>query len=122
VEPDEAQVRLALAPLLLALAACATGAGENPRYEWASYEKSAWRLAENRDGISIADEIRVITIGIEQADAHARLVPPGVHAHLGYLYAITGNPDSAIQQFEIEKQLYPEATVFLDGCIQRMKR
>jgi hypothetical protein len=49
-------------------------------------------------------------------------VPPGYHAHLGYLYYQSGKADQALQSFETEKQLFPESTRFMDLLISRMTR
>ena len=110
--------------LCLGITALAAGCSSGPksRYAWGSYEERAYRFLFASTTEEVAEDIRVLSAEIEQADAEGRPVPPGVHAHLGYLYAITGNTESAAQQFEIEKRLYPESRVFLDGCLRRMGR
>jgi hypothetical protein len=122
VEPEQGE-EVKLQAVVLAAVALASGcATDTSRYAWGPYEEHVWRMCEDRDAVEIGQEIREISAAIEKADAESRPVAPGIHAELGYLYAISGNPDSAVQQFEIEKSLYPESTVFLDGCIARMKR
>lgn len=107
--------------LLLAWAAgCKTDGGG--LYAWGSYEERAYRSLVLASSAEVGEDIRALSEEIERAEAEGRLVGPGIHAHLGYLYAITGNTDSAVQQFEIEKRLYPESAPFLDGCLRRMGR
>ena len=67
-------------------------------------------------------QIAKLSENIEQARAQGKPVPPGVHAHLGYLYFLQGNPSAAQQEFETEKSLFPESAVFVDGLVQRMSR
>ncbi len=107
-------------PLLLVAAGCR--AADSGLYAWGSYEERAYRYFVASSSSEVGEDIRTLSAEIEEADAKGRPVAPGVHAHLGYLYAITGNVQSAAQQFEIEKRLYPESAVFLDGCLRRMGR
>jgi hypothetical protein len=48
-------------------------------------------------------------------------VPPGYHAHLGFLYFQVGKPDQALQSLQTEKALFPESTVYMDRLIARIK-
>ena len=47
-------------------------------------------------------------------------VPPGIHAHLGYLYLLENKTDLATASFNEEKRLYPEATVFMERMIEKI--
>jgi hypothetical protein len=50
-------------------------------------------------------------------------VPPGFHAHLGMLYSMTGKSNDQIAaQFEDEKRLFPESTVYMDFLLAKMKK
>jgi len=46
-------------------------------------------------------------------------VPPGMYANLGYLYLKQGESAKAIEMFNREKTVYPEATQFMDRVIQK---
>jgi hypothetical protein len=48
-------------------------------------------------------------------------VPPGLHAHLGYLHSVAGNPAAARAHLEDEKTLYPESTRFCDYLLGRLE-
>jgi hypothetical protein len=41
-----------------------------------------------------------------------------VHAHLGYMQYRQGNIGMAANEFEMEKNLYPESLVFIDRLIK----
>lgn len=103
---------------LFALCAC-----ESPKtlYRWGLYEESVYKMLDNPDGTNVPAEIQGLSAEIERDLAEGRRAAPGVHAHLGYLYFLTGNPDSAKLEFEAEKAAYPESTVFIDGVLRRMK-
>ncbi len=72
--------------------------------------------------IGTMDEINLLEEQIEKAIASGKLVPPGLHAHLGYLYITNGNYDDAISHFNVEKEKFPESEHFINGLIDRMKK
>jgi hypothetical protein len=49
-------------------------------------------------------------------------VPPGVHAHLGYMYYLQGNTGAAYQEFMTERELFPESATFVNGIQQRLRK
>ena len=71
---------------------------------------------------SLTDQILQMEEQIEQADAEGKPVPPGLHAHLGYLYANDGDDEAAVIHFQREKEEFPESTDFIDGILQRIKK
>jgi len=90
-------------------------------YHWGTYETSVRHVLLEPDRTDVSQEIRALSSEVERDRIEGRRAAPGVHAHLGYLYFITGNPDSAKTEFETEKSLYPESAVFIDGVLRRMK-
>jgi len=58
---------------------------------------------------------------IEHSGKNGIKVPPGIYAHLGYLHLLQNKSDQASQYFRNEKQLYPEATVFMDRMINKIE-
>lgn len=113
-----ARLAIGIGVSLLALCACES---TKTLYHWGRYEESVYKLLENPDGTNVPEEIRSLSGEVERDLAEGRRAAPGVHAYLGYLYYISGNPDSAKMEFEAEKAAYPESTVFIDGVIRRMK-
>ena len=51
-----------------------------------------------------------------------KAIAPGIHAHLAMLYFESGNGSEGIQHFELEKQLYPESTHYIDFLISAERR
>lgn len=106
--------------VLLLLLACTTG---NPNlYYWGDYEDAIYDMYLEPGKTSLTDEILRLEEQVEKAAAAGMTVPPGLHAHLGYLYVNEGDDATALVHFQTEKALFPESTVFIDGLIARMKK
>lgn len=107
-----------LAVLLVAVVGCA---GKPPLYRWGIYEELIYEpYANPGQSDPVNDAIR-LSEDVARTDAEGLAVPPGVHAHLGFLYATQGDLGLARAHFERERALYPESAVFIDGLIERMK-
>jgi hypothetical protein len=65
-------------------------------------------------------QVAKLSEDVERAQASGQRVAPGVHAHLGYMRFLQGNPDAAAREFEREKELFPESAVFIDGLLRRL--
>lgn len=90
-------------------------------YEWGGYEASVYEVTRSAGEVDVAAEIERLTQVVVRSRERDKPVPPGLHAHLGYLYSLSGDLDSAVAAFESEKEQYPEATVFVDGVLARMR-
>lgn len=111
-------------------AACAavvvlTGAGctsSKPLYYWGHYEDLVYDMYVHPGEADPATQVALLTEDIQKAESSNQRVPPGVHAHLGYMYYLQGDLDAAYAEFDAERQLYPESGVFIDGMVGRMGR
>ena len=111
----------AFEPTLLALALALAGAGcTTTYYDWGRYEESVYLVTAKPDGFDLAAEIDALEQQLEQSAAKERPVPPGLHAHLGYLHTVAGHGDAARAHFEREKALYPESAKFVDYLLARL--
>ena len=54
---------------------------------------------------------------VAEAETKGLLVPPGVYAHLGYMYLLQGNAAAARDALQTEKRLYPESETFVDRLL-----
>jgi len=91
-------------------------------YFWGYYEDAIYDMYLEPGKSSLTDEILRLEEQIEQAATHGKSVPPGLHAHLGYLYANDGDYNTAVIHFKREKEKFPESTDFIDGILRRMKK
>jgi hypothetical protein len=110
--------------VLLPLAAVALLAGcQAPgKYYWGHYEEVVYLSYAQPDKVPVDMQINTLETDIQQAATLGKQVPPGVHAHLGYLYSQAGNSDAARREFEKEKQLFPESTVMMDRLLANLAR
>ncbi|MCL2076151.1 MAG: DUF4810 domain-containing protein [Betaproteobacteria bacterium] len=106
---------LALACILIG---CAGTTSERPLYQWESYQAQtlAWLKG---DGTSPEAQIAALERDLEKIKATDSAPPPGFYAHLGMLYAETGNDARAIECFTLEKQRFPEAAAFMDRLLNQ---
>ena len=106
---------------LLALALGLAGAGcTSTHYDWGNYEDSVYDVTVRPDSFDLGAEIDALEQQIEKTKNKDRPIPPGVHAHVGYLYTVSGNGDAARGHYEAEKALYPESAKFMDMLLARL--
>jgi hypothetical protein len=107
---------LLVAPLLVGCATKKT----TYIYNWDGYQKAIYEHYQ-QGGLSADQQITSLQELIEKSRAKDKPVPPGLHAHLGMLYAKTAKVDQAFAEFEIEKTLFPESTPFMDFLLTKDK-
>jgi hypothetical protein len=107
----------------VALAMLAAGCAQSSAlYRWGDYESLLYDMYIQPGKADVPTQIARLTEDITRTQAQGQRVPPGVHAHLGYLYSTQGQLDAAYEQFVTEKSLFPEATHFVDVILGRMKK
>ena len=105
----------------LALVLALLGAGcTTTYYDWGRYEDSVYDVTVRPDGFDLQAEIDSLEQQIQETVNKERPIPPGLHAHLGYLHSVAGNPTAARQHFEEEKALFPESARFMDHLLARL--
>lgn len=109
-------LRVALFAAVILLAACESASS---LYYWGDYEQLVYDMY-NRPGKAPPElQIDKLSADIERARNRGKKIAPGIHAHLGLMYASVGNMAAAEAAFTNEKTLYPESAVLLDGMLQR---
>jgi hypothetical protein len=127
VADGESMIKAQRALILLAavsfFTASAVGCVSQPSlYRWGVYEDMLYQSYKNPgESDPITDAARLAE-DVERTAAEGLAVPPGVHAHLGYLYATQGDLGLARAHFDRELELYPESKTFIDGLLNRMDR
>jgi len=69
-----------------------------------------------------ATQVAKLKEDINKASTAGKPVPPGLHAHLGYMCFLQSDTHAAVLEFEMEKKLFPESTKFVDGLMGRLKK
>ncbi|TKI04626.1 DUF4810 domain-containing protein [Martelella alba] len=108
--------------LILAASVLMAGCATAPKkiYHWDKYQTTVYQYYQG--GKTSPDEqIASLKASLEETHATAKKVPPGLHAHLGLLYANTGHIDLAFQAFRQEKTLFPEAAPYMDYLMSKNK-
>jgi len=110
----------------VALVALSLSAGCTPKrelvYRWGIYEDLVYDMYATPGGGDPGTQLAALSEDVARTHQEGKRVPPGIHAHLGYLYFSQGQLDAAHEQFTIEKELFPESAVFVDGILERMKQ
>lgn len=91
-------------------------------YQWGKYEDFLYKRYVKPGSVSPQEEISALEIQLEKTYSKELLPPPGLHAHLGYLYISDGQYSRAMEHFLVEKKLFPASEHFIDGLIKRMKK
>lgn len=105
---------------VLALVWACVGCSSPSYYDWGRYEESVYVVTATPDGFDLQAEIDALELQLEQTRNKQRPVPPGFHAHLGYLHTVAGNPAAARQHFQDEQALFPESTRFMGYLLSRL--
>lgn len=105
---------LKLSLALLAVAALLTGCRSPDIYYWGHYEDVVYDMYAKPDKASPEQLASRLEEDLHKAASANKPLPPGFHAQLGYLYAQMGKTDLARQQYEQEKNQFPESAVFMD--------
>jgi hypothetical protein len=109
-------------PLMVAALCGINACASRDIYYWGHYEDLVYDMYVKPGAAEPGTQVAQLTEDIDKAHAVGKPVPPGVHAHLGYVYYQQGNLGQAEQEFQTEKTLFPESAPFIDGMLQRMKR
>jgi len=90
-------------------------------YHWGDYSNSLYNSKKNPSDENLLKHKQVLEEIVKQSNEKSLRVPPGVYAELGYIYFRQNNGKEAERYFELEKQLYPESTVFMQRLIQSIE-
>lgn len=111
--------RVAWLPALLVVAA---GCAQPTLYSWGQYEELIYRSYAAPGAVAPEMQIERLEADYQRARAENKPVPPGFHAHLGFLYFQLGKLDQAKQELETEKAQFPESAVFIDRLLANLKK
>ncbi|MFZ2333347.1 MAG: DUF4810 domain-containing protein [Sideroxyarcus sp.] len=107
-------------PLFFVLAGCQHAPAN--MYQWGSYEQQLYVMYFDPGNVPVVKQLEDLEQDYQKVRAANGTVPPGFHAHLGYLYFQSGKTDQALQSFATEKTLFPESAVYMDRLIARLKK
>lgn len=110
--------------LLLICSALASGCVSAPsgHYYWGHYEELILEMYIEPGSADPLTQIEKLNEDLQQAESLGKPVPPGLYAHLGLMYAMNGNASESEAAFLLERELFPESAVLIDGMMERALR
>jgi len=91
-------------------------------YAWGKYEDLIYAAYSNPGNMTPEQQVEALEQDFRQARASRQRLPPGWHAHLGFLYSELGKPDQARQELQTEKAEFPESAVFVDRLLANLAK
>jgi hypothetical protein len=112
-----------LLALMLPAALLLPGCASQPLiYSWGSYEDQIYTMYAKPDKATPEIQIAKLEADFQKSRSENKPVPPGFHAHLGYLYSQLGKMDQARQELETEKANFPESAKFMDRLLSNLNK
>ena len=108
---------LGAAFLLSLVSGCATA--PKTLYNWGSYQNQVY--ARFKSSSTPEQQIQEMEKTLH-APKSGQPVAPGFHAHLGLLYGEVGRTNDMCDQFNSEKQLFPESATFMDFLLTKAEK
>jgi len=109
--------------LVMAGALVMAGCAQRPtQYEWGNYEEVIYASYISNNDVPAEKQIEILEKDYQAARAANKRMPPGWHAHLGYLYYEIGRTDQARQELLTEKAEFPESRVFVDRLLANLSK
>ncbi len=112
-------VGLPLVATGILLTGCAANNSTPLLYQWDGYQPQVYEYFEAQTGPQ--EQIDALEKALQQIRAKGNRPPPGFHAHLGMLYASVGKDQQSVQEFEAEKQSFPESSTYMDFLLKKSK-
>ena len=97
------------------------GTAPKPLYQWESYNYQVYEYLKGQ-GNGPEAQVNVLEEDLQKIYASGNSPPPGYHAQLGLLYAHIGKGDRVVQEFQAEKNLFPESAVYMDFLLKEHKK
>ncbi|RZF30227.1 DUF4810 domain-containing protein [Paraburkholderia sp. UYCP14C] len=98
------------------LAGCAANSPP-PLYQWTGYQPAVCDYLKGEKAPQ--EQIDALEKALQEIRGKGHTPPPGFHAQLGMLYASVGNDTQAMQEFEAEKQMFPESSTYMDFLMKK---
>ena len=108
--------------LLLVMLAAVIGCATPTIYSWGHFEGVLYALYVPSDKLPPERQVELMEADFQKAQSLNQPLPPGWHAHLGYLYYKIGKMDQARQEFTAEKTRFPESAVFMDRLLTNLEK
>jgi hypothetical protein len=103
--------------LVLSLALMGCAAPQKQLYPWGSYQAALYEYLKG-NGADPGSQIARLEAEAQKNAASGLVSPPGLHGHLGLLYAKVGDDANAVKHLEAERKLFPESATYVDFLLK----
>ena len=107
---------ITISALCILLSACAA----NDMYYWGSYENTLYNYTKEPSEGSLSKHKSELEKIITKGSTGKKGIPPGIYFELAVIEAKAGNNARSLELFNMEKTLFPEATVYVDNAIKQL--
>jgi hypothetical protein len=109
--------------VLLAGSLLVSGCVQAPKsmYGWGSYQGQVYEYLKGQDS-GTERQIAALEADLEKMRAKGEVPAPGLHAHLGLLYANLGKDEATVRELQTEKSLFPESAQYVDFLLSKNKK
>lgn len=112
--------KFAVCCLFMSLQACVSPPKEI--YHWGDYDKVLAKSLTSHGQQNTAQHIQQLLDTIDQTSATGKAIPPGLFAHLGYLYSVQQRNEKAVAAFKKEYELFPNAKPLMERLISNITK
>ena len=95
----------------LAFAAVLSGCAANNMYYWGNYESTLYDYRSEPTDSNLTKHKQQLEKIISKGQSGKKYIPPGIYFELGMIEAKLGNTGRSIELLNLEKSLFPEATI-----------
>lgn len=93
-------------------------AAQKQLYYFGDYSNTLYSFEKNHDDGSLLKHKQELERIITESKTRGMIVPPGIHAELGFINLKNNNSKEAVSLFQTEAQIYPESKYLMDRLIQ----
>jgi len=91
-----------------------SGCVQTSIYYWGNYSDTLYKYKKAPSDDVLISHIKSIEKIIKQSEYLRKKVPPGIYCEYGYYFMIEENYVDAKKYFELEMEIYPESTKFIN--------
>jgi hypothetical protein len=105
----------------LLMVGCASPTTHRPLYGWEGYQPEVYEHLKTHGNTDAGQQVAKLEVAQKSMAQRGEALPPGFRAHMGMLYAKTGQTDKSAAAIAAEKAHFPEASVFMDFLLRSVQ-
>lgn len=106
---------------LVAFVLTGCGSSYKPLYYWGDYQPKIYAHLKNSHSSS-AEQLGAMDETLQKARSNDLPMGPGFYAHVALLHLEDGNLDEFKKHMELEKELFPESSHYVDFILKNLTK